>query len=207
MSLGFTTEQTKIGEMIERVTIERKRKLLLFAAAGNHGKNGKEDFPSNHHWVFSVHATDHLGNISKFDTGLTHARPDYLATLGESIPGPPSLPGPYSGTSFSTPIAAAIAGLVIDAARHSIAAQAPSATTDSALVTNGESLGVYDDLRTMGGMKKVFLLKELTPNVHNGSRTVAPLQFCACEEPKRREILDYAVGSSAACAVGLDQYD
>lgn len=77
--------------------------------------------------MFCIHSTDHYGNKSLFNP--TERRPDDFSTIGEAVVSlwPDDLPGgtldgdvntiAKSGTSFSTPIAACIAGFLLRYAR------------------------------------------------------------------------------------------
>jgi hypothetical protein len=180
MSFGFASVHEDISYTIDEIVREREQYVLLFAAAGNGGKNSDEEFPASHRDVFSVHSTDHLGNYSGFDTGLTKE----IATLGENIEGLSSAPL-VSGTSFATPIAAAICALVLDAARD--------CASDDHNLRDTENLGEYRRLCTLKGMGKVFLLNEFTPQSNAGSRCLDPRRFSSYDKLKRRRVFDYAV--------------
>lgn len=175
MSFGFARVYQTISDKIDDVVRERQQHILLFAAAGNGGKNSEVEFPASHRNVFSVHSTDHLGNYSTFDTGLKNE----IATLGEGIGGLVT-----DGTSNATPIAAATCALVLDAARD-------CASSDGDLV-NTDALGRYRPLCTLRGMEKAISLREFTPKSHTGSRCLDPREFCNSEKVKRHEVLDYA---------------
>ncbi len=104
----------------------RERKKLVFAAASNLGPHCSRPWPANQAGVFCIHATAEDAAIDKTMNlqplgpvpGSTVTQPN-LATLGcgilscwdgnhESI----------SGTSFATPVAAAIAANVLEYARR-----------------------------------------------------------------------------------------
>ena len=180
MSFGFTNVQQEISYTIDKIVRKREQYILLFAAAGNRGKNSDEEFPASHRDVFSVHSTDHHGNYSGFDTGLTKD----IATLGENIEGLSSAPL-VSGTSFATPIAAAICALVLDAIRD--------CASDDHNLRDTKNLGRYRDLCTLKGMEKVMSLSEFTPQTRTGSRCLDPRIFSSCKKAERRAVFEYAV--------------
>jgi hypothetical protein len=188
MSFGLPYVHLEISAKIDEIVRMREQHVLLFAAAGNSGKNSDTEFPASHRDVFSVHSTDHHGNYSTFDTGVKYE----IATLGENIEGLPSAPL-VSGTSFATPIAAAISALVLDTARD--------CASNGHDLSDINALGKYRPLRTLDGMGKVMSLKEFTPQFHKGSRCLDPREFSSYNKAKRCNVLDYAVLSSNATSV------
>jgi hypothetical protein len=180
MSFGFIRHHQNISYMIDDVIRKRKQHVLLFAAAGNGGKNSDREFPARHRDVFSVHSTDHHGNYSTFDTGVENE----IAIPGEGIAGLPSAPL-MSGTSIATPIAAAICALVLDAARD--------CASDDDSFRNTNALGKYHHLCTLNGMEKVLSLEPFTPKSDTGSRCLDPRVFSSYDKAERRGVFDYAV--------------
>jgi hypothetical protein len=104
-------------------TYEGGRSRIVFAAAGNRGGNTSLGWPASMQGVIAIHATDGLGGAAPFNPTST---PNSFATLGRDIKSswwvkegrkPTDKPVYLSGTSFATPIAAAIAADVLEYAR------------------------------------------------------------------------------------------
>lgn len=126
MSFGFGKENGTISEAIDYAA---SKKVLMFAAASNDGKNRPDGaaWPASRTDVFCVHAADGFGNPSFF----TPSPQDNmrLMTLGECVRSawPPFLDDSkrkmpkdrklMSGTSCAAPIAAGIAAVILDYAR------------------------------------------------------------------------------------------
>lgn len=95
-----------------------KNKKLIFGAASNNGGNGSRTWPANHLGVFCIHATNERGMPSLHMNPIAMSGQDNFATLGENIEsfwaGQSRC---ISGTSFATPVAAAIAANVLHFAR------------------------------------------------------------------------------------------
>jgi len=180
MSFGFENVHHDISYTIDEVVRQREQYILLLAAAGNEGKNSDTEFPASHRDVFSVHSTDHNGNYSAFDTGLKSE----IAILGENIEGIPSVPL-VSGTSFATPIVAAICALVLDAARD--------CASDNHDLSKIDAIGKYRPLCTLKGMEKFLSLQPFTPQSHKGSRCLDPCVFSSYDRERRLKVLDYVV--------------
>ncbi|KAL5585948.1 hypothetical protein FOBRF1_015818 [Fusarium oxysporum] len=88
---------------------------LIFAAASNSGGNGKRSYPANEAGVFAIHATKGDGSTPENLNPPRLHGPDNFATLGWKIPS--SWNGDQvfiSGTSFATPVAAAIAANLME---------------------------------------------------------------------------------------------
>lgn len=130
----------------------RQRKLI-FAAASNTGGNGSRSWPASHRGVFCIHATDERGVTNLRMNPTARSGEDNFATLGDKIES-------YwdgkrrciSGTSFATPVAAAIAANVLDFARHHLASEDADIFTRygvmralfrNHMTENGNSNGVY----------------------------------------------------------------
>ncbi|HRI22223.1 MAG TPA: S8/S53 family peptidase [Panacibacter sp.] len=90
------------------------KNVLIFAAAGNAGNTPKKaDFyPASFDDCISVGSVDTTNNISSFtvlsDKTILHAIGENIESYNEN-----NMPTPESGTSFSTPIAAAVAALAV----------------------------------------------------------------------------------------------
>ncbi|EXU96516.1 peptidase S8 family protein [Metarhizium robertsii] len=148
-----------VQNAIHRAATARK---IMFAAASNCGGNGPRAYPASDPSVICTHAADGNG----YDGGINppkgdHA--DYFSTLGMAIGCIWDERCVYkSGTSFATPVAAAIAANVLDYAAYSVAA---GKLTDQR----------YRELRQSQGMKKAFT-KFLSVQMQH-YRYVAPWHF------------------------------
>jgi len=137
------------------------RKIML-AAASNCGGNGPRTYPASDPRVICVHASDGNGNDGGINPPVGD-HPDYFSTLGVAIECFWDEQYVYkSGTSFATPVAAAIAANVLDYATYSVAA---------GKLTNQ----LYCELRQSQGMKKAFTRFMSVPIQHY--RYVAPWHF------------------------------
>lgn len=93
---------------------------VIFAAAGNSGGNERVAYPADQDEVICVGSSDGRGNKSSFTPMRTGSESNWrFITLGERVisawPGTsPDESRIRSGTSYATPIAAAIAGAVLD---------------------------------------------------------------------------------------------
>jgi hypothetical protein len=122
MSFGFEKPNAKIRDAINIVP----GKVIMFAAAGNHGglKEG-ESFPASLASVISIRAADGQGVGAGFNpSSHEDRRTDHLSTLGECVmsmwrvhdqlSGLRIFQKRVSGSSTATPIAAAITALVLE---------------------------------------------------------------------------------------------
>jgi len=131
--------------------------VIIFAAASNNGANSRRSFPASLDNVLCIHATDGGGNKSVMNPPPDLHR-ENLSTLGVAVP---SIwePGMHlSGTSYATPVAAAIAALVLVFIQDATAAK--KMTED-----------LRDDAFSRDGMKNI-LLKMAVPN--DGYSYIAP---------------------------------
>ncbi|KFY22519.1 hypothetical protein V493_06531 [Pseudogymnoascus sp. VKM F-4281 (FW-2241)] len=116
LSLGFNSPQDQITEAIKEAN---NRDILIFASASNHGANkiNPISFPArDQNRVFCIHATDAFGVNLTSSPPLQPDRANFTV-IGDGIKSAWTLPAGMkrkSGTSFSTPIAAAIAALVLE---------------------------------------------------------------------------------------------
>jgi hypothetical protein len=115
-----------------------KRKLI-FAAASNGGGNGTRAYPARNDGVFAIHATKGLGERSRLSPPrLKGSAFDNFATLGEAIDSRwKDSDITISGTSFATPVAAAIAANVLEFSRR-------------ALIANDDHPEFFDSYQGMG---------------------------------------------------------
>ncbi|KAK3361553.1 hypothetical protein B0T24DRAFT_684592 [Lasiosphaeria ovina] len=118
LSFGLTeAAKSKIGPVIQRLVLRGK---LIFAAASNSGGNGRRAHPANEKGVFAIHATKEDGSSPiNLNPPRDEARNNF-ATLGCRIPsrwkGKNVL---ITGTSFASPVAAAIAANTLDFVQRS----------------------------------------------------------------------------------------
>ncbi|KAM5364932.1 hypothetical protein ACJA88_012774 [Fusarium oxysporum] len=88
---------------------------LIFAAASNSGGNGKRAYPANEAGVFAIHATKGDGSTPEDLNPPRLHGPDNFATLGWKIPSSWNGDDVFiSGTSFATPVAAAMAANLME---------------------------------------------------------------------------------------------
>ncbi|KAK2752267.1 pfs domain-containing protein [Colletotrichum kahawae] len=111
MSFGFEDENDAIDEAIERAF---KADKLMFVAASNEGGNKKRSRLGRSSSVICIHACDGKGN-----KGLMSPNPlkrkENFTTLGVAVKSQWKKNTVYkSGTSFATPVAAAIAANVLE---------------------------------------------------------------------------------------------
>lgn len=142
--MGFHRNIPEIQKAVEKAIESR---TLIFAAAGNWGLNRETAFPARENGVFCINASDGKGS---FDSINPDAKCDgTYTTLGVSIPSRWQDNDIYvTGTSFATPIAAAIAATVLNFARHKM------------------DLDPYDWqlLASYQGMRKIFDLMSVGQN-------------------------------------------
>ncbi|KAF5968161.1 thermostable alkaline protease [Fusarium bulbicola] len=107
----------ELAEVIEDLVDCHQK--LIFAAASNEGSYGTRMWPAKAPGVFAIHATNDLGQL---DTALNPGKEsdrDNFAVLGSQIES--YWAGKHisiSGTSFASPVAAAIAANVLEIARR-----------------------------------------------------------------------------------------
>lgn len=104
--------------VIEELVLKQGK--LIFAAASNSGGNGKRAYPAKEKGVFAIHATNADGSSPNNMNPPKDTSTHNFATLGSHIPsrwkGQDVL---ISGTSYATPIAAAIAANTLEFIRRS----------------------------------------------------------------------------------------
>ncbi|KAF1950406.1 subtilisin-like protein [Byssothecium circinans] len=118
LSFGFPKYDKRLKPIREAVQYARAKNVLIFAAAGNEGGNHGMFWPAKLHEVgdvISIHASDSDGNASSFNPTPGLGGP--ICTLGEAVPSceldERNLAVHRSSTSFATPIAVAIAAIVL----------------------------------------------------------------------------------------------
>lgn len=121
LSFGFHRYQEKLSSIGAAIRSARNNGVVIFAAAGNDGGNHGVFWPAALHVggdVIRINATDGDGDASGSNPDAEAAW-DCISTLGEGVPScQPDSSKPEevvhrSGTSFATPIAAAIAAIVL----------------------------------------------------------------------------------------------
>jgi len=117
MSFGFPLLEERLHGIHTAINEAFVSNVLMFAAARNDGGNDKIAYPANQDQVICVNSTDGRGNPSKYNP--TPVVGKNLSVLGEDVLSswPTHLENGRqrkSGTSYATPIAAALAAIVLD---------------------------------------------------------------------------------------------
>ncbi|EHK21000.1 uncharacterized protein TRIVIDRAFT_153551 [Trichoderma virens Gv29-8] len=117
LSFGFESDHRNV-EIDKAISSAISDNIIIFAAAANDGGNKPRAYPARRAGVICIHASDGNGN----DGGISpspQARKSNFSTLGISIEskwkGKKVL---QSGTSFATPVAAALAADLLEFARY-----------------------------------------------------------------------------------------
>ncbi|KAF5589875.1 serine threonine kinase, partial [Fusarium pseudocircinatum] len=115
MALGFKEYQPEIAKAITRA---RSKQILIFSAASNSQNMESIYFPAkDHHHVFGIFSTN-AGNRESRDFNPSPDDRQYsLAIFGEGVEIAEDKPL-LSGTSYSTSIAAGLAGMLLDFSRQ-----------------------------------------------------------------------------------------
>ncbi|KAH8599217.1 hypothetical protein B0O99DRAFT_591086 [Bisporella sp. PMI_857] len=125
LSLALQDEHNGIENAIKQALNPSRQgntKKIIFAAAGNNGGNAPTAWPASRHGVIAIYASNGQGVRANFNPPHHNDKPVF-ATLGVDIglhwfPSPGMKKRVYvSGTSYATPIAAAIAANVLEHAR------------------------------------------------------------------------------------------
>jgi hypothetical protein len=152
MSLGWKEDSNeKLRDVIDHA---KRNKVLLFAASSNDGARSGVAYPARADEVIAIDAADGYRKPSRFNP-LLDGRKLRFAVLGEAVESvyPKDLDESgfkrMSGTSCATPIAAGIAGLILEFAR-----QRPMWCDPS----------IEAHLKTVGGMRQVFMKMSILVN-------------------------------------------
>lgn len=120
MSFGYPRRYTHIERAIN---LASNKDILMLAAAANSGANRKIAFPASSSRVICINSADGRGARSRYNPP-PHPTSHNFSVLGEAVPSawPRGLNDSpekrNSGTSTSTPIAAAIAALILEFAKQ-----------------------------------------------------------------------------------------
>ncbi|KAF3919854.1 hypothetical protein ABW20_dc0110706 [Dactylellina cionopaga] len=170
MACGFEDEHEAMRLAIKDACA---RDIFIFAAASNFGNARHIAFPANMKGdVMCMFACNGHNKVSNFFNPAARKRGDNFAFLGEDIKAYPGDKG-RNGTSYSTFLGAAVAGLLLDFARQGDV---------QAKIQN------YARLKRMDGMSSVFL--EMAEHATDGNYScVVPWEFVRRygEREKERE--------------------
>lgn len=121
LSFGFPRFHEKLRPILDAIREARQNNVLIFAAAGNEGGNQGIFWPAKLHEtgdVVCINASDSDGDASSFNP--TTGSSNRICTLGEALPScekdAQNNTMHRSVTSFATPIAVAIASIVLGVA-------------------------------------------------------------------------------------------
>jgi len=121
MSFGFPEWAKGVQDIKTAIKAASGADILIFCAASNGGVSGDIAFPANQNEVICVNSANGQGTPSGFNPGEAKEGQN-LCALGEDVKS--SWPRHFnlgnqrkSGTSFATPIAAALAAVLLDYAR------------------------------------------------------------------------------------------
>ncbi|KAI3317240.1 peptidase S8/S53 domain-containing protein [Xylariaceae sp. AK1471] len=189
MSFGWAESElprtpAAVNGLSGAIEFAAKQGVLLFAAASNYGLTERNDvfYPARDPQVISVDAEDGFGNPARFALQSVHHAEDgfgnparfalqsvhgsggfrYCAP-GLSV-GSPVSATPMCGSSFACPVAAGVAALVLEFARHKN-------------MSLSESMSVKNALSSAQGMLKVFGLMVQQAANHPGFGMLYPWHF------------------------------
>ncbi|KAF2004055.1 subtilisin-like protein [Amniculicola lignicola CBS 123094] len=152
MSFGFDTPNEPIRQALARA---HAADILLFAAGHNDGANKALAFPASTANVIAVGATNSYGKDSNF-TPLAEKKAYYFSAFGENVT---TSQTEKSGTSFATPIAVGIAGVVMDYINHLKSPEAwpPFGKTQEQKDADlAERIEVLSRIKTLDGMTAIL---------------------------------------------------
>ncbi|KAF5535804.1 serine threonine kinase [Fusarium mexicanum] len=137
MALGFREYQPEIAEAVAKA---RSKKILIFSAASNSQNMERIYFPAkDHRQVFGIFSTN-AGNRESRDLNPSpDDRQHSLAIFGEGVEIAEDKPL-LSGTSYSTSIAAGLAGMLLDFSRQETDKED---VPDISHLSNMEYVGLY----------------------------------------------------------------
>lgn len=115
MSFGFPAYEKHLEGIQRAICKAASTSILIFCAASNGGGNTNIAYPANQNEVICINSANGQGNPSGYNPGEAQEGRN-LCALGEGVKSSwPNLPQQRkSGTSIATPIAAALAAVVLD---------------------------------------------------------------------------------------------
>ena len=170
MSFGFPLDNELISRAIEDV--ERERRIIFLASAGNNASYQEETFPARHKSVISIRATDCEGTFSASNPPIFEGVTPTLGTFGDDLPSPMRMVMSERfgskvcepGSSIATAVAAGIAASTIAYAEVlSVVLPVPAEENPLTYLKTGE------------GMKRV--LERMAPGQTGQMRFVNPIWF------------------------------
>ncbi|KAI1460750.1 ankyrin [Annulohypoxylon moriforme] len=152
MSFGYEYSPSIVREALKRA---QKKKIVVFAAMSNGGSYQKSTWPAREEiCAIGIHSCDENGTKSGF-TPLPHPHTDNFMVVGDNVltHWPMAKGTPFrldSGTSFATPVAAAMAALILAFVEQSICKEHRRKAQE--LI----GLGVLEELRENSGMIRLL---------------------------------------------------
>lgn len=121
MSFGFPAYERHLKGIQRAIGKAYSASILIFCAACNGGGNTSIAYPANQNEVICVNSANGLGIPSEYNPGEAQEGRD-LCALGEAVKSswPKLQQQRKSGTSIATPIAAALAAVVLDYFRQNM---------------------------------------------------------------------------------------
>ncbi|RYP17188.1 hypothetical protein DL767_010063 [Monosporascus sp. MG133] len=205
LSFGFPAQTVKHSLIRDALVKARQNHVLIFAAAGNSGGNETVSWPASMtSHVLRIDSSDGKGNPSAFSAGSGLGRK--ICTLGEGVPSCELKAGSKTdyiyrnGTSFATPIAAAIASIVLsfsdkfrstpENAGNEGAADAKSRPEDEHTLPEDVN-ELVRRLRTKAGMEEILCqMCVAEPNQpRQGYYYITPWYFLQIREQERIHVM------------------
>lgn len=175
MSFGFDQPIRLIREAIDRAS-KRRKAPLFFAATRNDGAHQDIAWPANDMEVFGISSTTPEGAASTFNPRETEDAKPILYAFGQGVPvmvAAPEDPVRFvkkhvSGTSYATPVAAALCASLLGCVRMLLSMCSPD---DQARFAH-----VPEDLQSVRGMLRVLLCR--MQRAHgDGQESILPWDF------------------------------
>lgn len=158
MSFGFYGFNSKVNQAIADA-LRKENPVLIFAAASNNGTRKEVTFPASVSGVICVNSANADGTPSDFNPTFHPAR--NFSIIGENVKSSwiNAAEKRMSGTSVATPIAAAIAALVLEFVLQEV-------ESDDILKE------LYPHLKRYDGM--VEILSQMSQPHHSGYHNIIP---------------------------------